>query len=64
MIDNEVATVYELHNYEVSKFILNCARNEHVHEPLNNLLKFRESRKNSRPTTRDEASVQLSNTKN
>ena len=63
MIDNEVARVCELHIYEVFKFILSCARNEHVHESLNNLVKFPVSRYNLRSTARDEEWVPLSNTK-
>ena len=63
MVDNEVATVYDLHIYEVFKFILSCVRNEHIRESLNNLLKFRVSRDNLRSTARDEAWAPLSNTK-
>ena len=62
MIDNEIATVYELHIYEVFKFILSCARNEHVNESLNNLLRSPVNRYNSRSTAPDKASVPLSNT--
>ena len=63
MIDNEVATLYELHIYEVFKLILSCPRSEHVHESLNNSLKFPVSRYNLKSIARDEAWVPLSNTK-
>ena len=39
MIEHDVATVYELHVYELFKFIVDCLRQDHSVDLLNNILK-------------------------
>ena len=39
MIEHDVATVYELHVYELFKFIVDCLRQDHSANILNNILK-------------------------
>ena len=63
MVENELPTVYELHLYELLKFISKSVRNEHFHEPFNKLLLPLNLSYNFRSVKRNAAQVPFSTTK-
>ena len=63
MTEHELPTVYELHIYELFKFVLTCIREEHSHKSLNEMLTPQNFNYSLRSMVRLESSVPFGNTK-
>ena len=63
MYRNELPTVYELHYYELLKFVLCCIRQEHSHDFLNGFLTKIDTKYFLRSSSRHQSAVPLGSSK-